>query len=56
VSRYYLAAHNRGILWSDPALGIAWPVAASEAIISVKDQRLPVLADLRYEELTQVVA
>jgi dTDP-4-dehydrorhamnose 3,5-epimerase len=56
VNRYYSPAHERGILWSDPALGIAWPFAASEAIISVKDQRLPVLADLRYEELPQVVA
>ena len=35
---------------------IAWPIAASEAIISVKDQRLPLLADLRHEELTRVVA
>jgi dTDP-4-dehydrorhamnose 3,5-epimerase len=56
VTRYYSAAHDRGILWSDPALGIAWPIAASEAIISVKDQKHPLLADLRYEELTQVVA
>lgn len=46
VSRPYSAAHDRGLLWNDPALGIDWPVAAAEAIVSDKDSRQPVLADV----------
>jgi dTDP-4-dehydrorhamnose 3,5-epimerase len=44
VSNYYSAAHDRGLLWSDPALGIAWPVSAEEAVISEKDRRQPLLS------------
>jgi dTDP-4-dehydrorhamnose 3,5-epimerase len=46
VSSYYSAEHDRGLLWNDPALGIAWPLAVSEALLSVKDRDHPVLADL----------
>ncbi len=53
VSRYYSPEHDRGMLWNDPALGIAWPVAAAEALLSDKDRRQPALAELpplfRYE-------
>lgn len=45
VSRYYSAEHDRGILWNDPALGIDWPIAEAEALLSDKDRRLPLLAD-----------
>jgi dTDP-4-dehydrorhamnose 3,5-epimerase len=43
VDGYYSAAHDRGILWNDPALGIGWPVAAAAAIVSEKDGSLPPL-------------
>jgi dTDP-4-dehydrorhamnose 3,5-epimerase len=46
VNRYYSAAHDRGVLWNDPALGIAWPVKAEAAVLSEKDRTHPVLADL----------
>lgn len=46
VSAYYSPEHDRGLLWSDPALGIAWPVATSEAILSERDRRHPTLAVL----------
>jgi dTDP-4-dehydrorhamnose 3,5-epimerase len=46
VGSYYSAAHDRGLLWNDPALGIAWPVTAAEALLSDKDRRQPLLADL----------
>jgi dTDP-4-dehydrorhamnose 3,5-epimerase len=46
VSRPYSAAHERGILWNDPALGIVWRVAADAAIVSEKDRGLPRLAEL----------
>ena len=46
VSRYYSPEHDRGMLWNDPALGIAWPVANAEALLSDKDRRQPRLAEL----------
>jgi dTDP-4-dehydrorhamnose 3,5-epimerase len=46
VDNYYAPAHERGIRWNDPALGIAWPIAASEAELSEKDKTLPLLAEL----------
>ena len=45
VTAYYAPAHDRGIAWDDPALGIAWPVSADEAILADKDRRQPRLAD-----------
>ena len=46
VSAYYSRDHDRGLRWDDPALGIAWPVAAGEAVLSDRDRRHPTLADL----------
>jgi dTDP-4-dehydrorhamnose 3,5-epimerase len=46
VNRYYSAEHDRGLLWNDPALGIAWPVTEAAALLSDKDRRHPVLAEL----------
>lgn len=46
VSRYYSPEHERGVLWNDPDLGIAWPVSARDAIVSEKDARNPCLAEL----------
>ncbi len=46
VSAYYSAAHDRGLRWNDPALGIEWPVPAGSAILSDKDRTAPFLADL----------
>ena len=46
VNSYYSAEHDRGLLWNDPALGIAWPLAVGEALLSDKDRDHPVLADL----------
>lgn len=45
VSDYYSPEHERGIRWNDPALGIAWPVGADEAVLSPKDREYPMLAD-----------
>jgi dTDP-4-dehydrorhamnose 3,5-epimerase len=46
VSATYSAAHDRGINWADPQLAIKWPVTGEEAILSDKDQKLPMLCDL----------
>jgi dTDP-4-dehydrorhamnose 3,5-epimerase len=45
VSGYYAAAHEGGIRWDDPDIGIAWPVAAGAITLSEKDQLLPLLKD-----------
>ena len=46
VSNYYAPDHDQGILWNDPALGIAWPIPEAQAILSDKDRRQPHLAEL----------
>ena len=46
VDALYSAEHERGIVWSDPALGIAWPISHDAAILSAKDAVLPPLRDL----------
>src|SRR6266850_6498918 len=46
VSAYYSPEHDHGLLWSDPALGIAWPVSAGGALVSDRDQKHPLLSRL----------
>jgi dTDP-4-dehydrorhamnose 3,5-epimerase len=46
VSKPYSAAHDAGIRWNDPGLGIDWPVKESSAVLSEKDAKLPFLADM----------
>lgn len=42
VTGYWSSEVDRGILWNDPALGIAWP--SKDVIVSSKDAQLPPLA------------
>lgn len=44
VSDHYAPAHERGLLWNDPALGIGWPVPEREAVLSDRDRNLPAFA------------
>ncbi|WP_423414777.1 dTDP-4-dehydrorhamnose 3,5-epimerase [Hyphomicrobium sp. B1] len=46
VSNYYAPQAEGGILWSDPALNIDWPIGQDAAIVSEKDAVLPLLKDL----------
>ncbi len=46
VTDDYAPDCDRGLLWNDPALGIAWPVEPGGAILSDKDRAHPRLADL----------
>jgi len=46
VNRYYSAAHDRGLRWDDSALAIDWGVSAGDAVLSDKDRRQPLLAEL----------
>jgi dTDP-4-dehydrorhamnose 3,5-epimerase len=46
VNRDYAPQHEGGLLWNDPALGIAWPVGPAEALLSERDRKWPRLAEL----------
>ena len=46
VTSYYDPAHDFGLRWDDPAIGIPWPVDAGQAILSDKDRRHATLAVL----------
>lgn len=45
VSDYYAPKHDHGLLWNDPDLGIEWPLAEHEAILSDKDRAQPRFAE-----------
>jgi len=45
VSDVYSPAHERGVLWSDPALGIEWPALDVTYQLSDRDRRYPLLKD-----------
>lgn len=46
VSDVYAPEAETGVLWSDPALAIPWPVTERDAVVSARDRRLPSLAAL----------
>ena len=46
---FYAPDAERGILWSDPALGIDWPV--KDPLISPRDSQFPLLRDVSAEFL-----
>jgi dTDP-4-dehydrorhamnose 3,5-epimerase len=46
VTNLYSPAHDRGLAFDDPALGVDWGVDPTQAILSDKDRRHPRLADL----------
>ncbi len=46
VSADYAPAQERGLLWNDAALGIDWPISATDALLSDKDLRNPCWSDV----------
>ena len=44
VTGYWSPAVDGGLLWSDPDVGVRWPVEARDAVVSAKDAALPRLA------------
>ncbi len=46
VSNYYSPAHDKGVLWNDPDIGIDWPLPQAQAILSDKDRVQPRLKDI----------
>ena len=39
VSKPYSPAHEKGIIWNDPRIAIAWPKLETQYVISDKDQK-----------------
>lgn len=48
---YYAPAEERGVLWNDPGIGIAWPLDGIVPMLSEKDRRWATLADLKTVDL-----
>ena len=46
VTNYYSRAHDFGIAWNDPSIGIEWPVGQAEALLSDKDKVQPGLSEI----------
>lgn len=44
VSDYYSPEHDRGLLWNDPELGIAW--GKTDVVLSDKDKKHPALREI----------
>lgn len=46
VSNYYAPDHDKGLLWNDPDVGVAWPIPEGDAILSDKDRTQPRFAEI----------
>lgn len=46
VTNYYSPENDKGVLWNDPDIGIAWPDVAKDPKLSGKDAVQPRLKDL----------
>jgi dTDP-4-dehydrorhamnose 3,5-epimerase len=51
VDEYYSPEHDRGIIWNDPQLNIAWPML--NPILSQKDTQLPNLNEIELPSLLE---
>lgn len=49
VDASYAPAHEGGIVWNDRDIGVRWPVADADILLSERDRVLPRLADLPVE-------
>jgi dTDP-4-dehydrorhamnose 3,5-epimerase len=51
-SEYYAPEEERGLIWNDPTVAIAWPIPAGELpILSGKDVRYPTLQEMPVQDL-----
>ncbi|MEF3367839.1 dTDP-4-dehydrorhamnose 3,5-epimerase [Methylocystis sp. 9N] len=46
VTNFYSPQHDRGVIWDDPDIGVAWTVGAQNALLSDRDRAWPRLRDL----------
>jgi len=45
VDAPYSPAHERGIRWNDPTLGVRWPIDPADVILSDRDRDLPLIGE-----------
>jgi dTDP-4-dehydrorhamnose 3,5-epimerase len=48
-SQYYSPDGQRGVVWSDPDIGIEWPV--DQPLLSERDEQLPLLREVNPQDL-----
>lgn len=46
VTDYYSAAHDKGVAWNDPVIGVEWPELADPSTLSDRDRSQPALESL----------
>jgi len=49
TSEFYSPEHERGIIWNDPSLAIAWPKLEGDYFISDKDKKFPALKEIFHD-------
>ncbi len=49
-TEFYAPEHDRSILWSDPRIGIEWPLGGAAPSLSAKDKAAPLLAEAELDE------
>lgn len=50
-SDYYAPEEERGVIWNDPRIGVRWPLAQPEPLLSNKDRVYPALAQMPASDL-----
>jgi len=50
-SDFYSPTEDRGILWSDPDINIAWPLDGTKPVVSKKDSEQPLLSKFSESDL-----
>jgi dTDP-4-dehydrorhamnose 3,5-epimerase len=53
-SDFYAPEHERGIAWDDPDIGIEWPLADGDPILSERDKGWPRLATVSSLDLPEL--
>ena len=46
MSAFYAPGNEGGVLWNDPEIAIPWPIDHAKAVLSGKDEKLPLFKDL----------
>ena len=53
-TEFYSPSDERGVLWSDPVIGIEWPI--NDPLLSDKDEKYPRFNDLNSENLPPFIS